>query len=188
MYLSVFLSLYSRKGGGRTPCTGHTFCIHSVRCLNYKSGGIWVYLSVFLSLYSRKGGGETPCTGPQPSAQYRKLASSLLHRLTPPRACAKCTEIHTYASIEVTFSGRALYPKKMKNRCFYLVGCDHYNHSMFHCWVCLFLVQLEAPSRMKAQLPAVSEQLRPSVGVAVALRKEDQVCELAVDILRGKIN
>ena len=33
---------------------------------------------------------------------------------------------------------------------------------------------------MKAQLPAVSEQLRPSVGVAVALRKEDQVREVTV--------
>ena len=133
MYLSVFLSLYSRKWGGEDSLYRayilHTFC----KVLKLQE---WWYLSVFeclsVTLFT-KGGGETPCTGPQPSAQYRKLASSLLHRLTPPRACAKCTEIHTYASIEVTFSGRALYPKKMKNRCFYLVGCDHYNHSMFHC-------------------------------------------------------
>ena len=37
------------------------------------------------------------------------------------------------------------------------------------------MFQLEPPNRIKSQLPMVSEQLRPSVGVAIALRKEDQV-------------
>ena len=64
IWVSFCHSIHER--GGRTPWTGHTFCIHSVRCLNYKSGGIWVYLSVFLSLYSRKGGGRLPVQGPSP--------------------------------------------------------------------------------------------------------------------------
>jgi len=43
---------------------------------------------------------------------------------------------------------------------------------------CYFFLQLIPPNKTKQQLPSVPNDLSPSVGVSVVLRKEDQVREL----------
>ena len=67
MYLSVFLSLYSRKGGGEDSLYRayilHTFC----KVLKLQE---WWYLSVFeclsVTLFTKGGGGRLPVQGPSP--------------------------------------------------------------------------------------------------------------------------